>query len=510
VLFANVGDRDGGAIIQALGQMNVPYKYADGGGTILVPADKVHDARLKLASQGLPKGGTVGFELVENQKFGTTQFQEQVNYQRALEGELARTVQSLAAVQSARVHLAIPKAAVFLRDQQKPSASVLVNLHPGRSLDRAQVTGIVHLVSSSVPDLPPRAVSVVDGTGALLSGPSETKPGAQLDASQLAYVTQIEANLARRVQEILEPVVGRTNIRAQVTAELDFSESEATAETYKPNGAPENAAIRSQQTMESMERGPGAGGVPGALTNQPAPAATAPIGGSPASANAKDAPKDAPPLSSRKEATVNYEVDRTVRTTRTPTGTVKRLSAAVVVNHRREAPPADAPPAADAKGAKSAPAPAKPKLVPLSQEEMAQITALAKEAIGFSQARGDSINVVNAAFTVEQPEPAPELPLWKQPETVAVAKDFGKYALLALVGLYLVLGVLRPLLRQAMAPPAPRALAGPGEQAVEGEVLQMRASPGAYVEQLQAVKQLAKQDPKLVANVVRSWVSSGS
>src|SRR5262245_34403362 len=286
VLFSNLSDRDGGAIVQALGQMNVPYKFSEGGGAILVPANQVHDVRLRLASQGLPRGGTVGFELMENQKFGTTQFQEQVNYQRGLEGELARSIQSLAAVQSARVHLAIPKPSVFLRETQKPSASVLVNLHPGRTLDRAQVAGIQHLVSASVPDLPLKAVSVVDQSGALLSGPAETRPGAQLDPGQLAYVNQLEASYVRRIQDILEPVVGRANVRAQVTTDLDFSESEATAETFKPNQSPQEAAIRSQQTRESASNTPGGpGGVPGALTNQPAPAATAPITGGAQSAN---------------------------------------------------------------------------------------------------------------------------------------------------------------------------------------------------------------------------------
>lgn len=231
VLYANLSDKDGGAIIAALSQMNVPYKHADGGTAILVPADKVHDARLKLASQGLPKGSTVGFELMDNARFGITQFQERLTFQRGLEGELTRSIEALAAVQSARVHLALPNQNGFFREQQKPSASVLVHLHPGRTLDRAQIAGIVHLVSSSVPDLSPKAVSVVDQTGALLTESADgSHKGAGLDAQQLQYVAQIESTYARRIADILEPVVGRDNLRAQVTADIDFSQSESTSE----------------------------------------------------------------------------------------------------------------------------------------------------------------------------------------------------------------------------------------------------------------------------------------
>jgi flagellar M-ring protein FliF len=498
VLFSNVADRDGGAIIQALGQMNVPYRLSAGGSAILVPSDQVHEVRLRLASQGLPRGGTVGFELIENQRFGATQFQEQVNYQRALEGELARSIQSLAAVQSARVHLAIPKPTVFLRDAQKPSASVLVNLYAGRTLERAQVAGIVHLVSSSVPDLPLKAVSVVDQNGNLLSGEVAGKPGAGLDATQLAYLTQIEASYTRRVVEILEPIVGRANVRAQVTADVDFSESEATAETYKPNQAKDSASIRSQQTHESSTAGAGAAsGVPGALTNQPAPAATAPIG---APAAAAAAPAGAPgATSTRRESTINYELDKTVRHTRTPTGSVKRLSAAVVVNYRRVA---TTPAATDAKGGKAAAENAKPVLQPLSAEEMASINALVKEAMGFNAARGDSLNVVNVAFSGEEPTPAPELPIWKDPETVQMARDVGKPLALLALGVVLFFTVLRPALRSLAA--TGRAANG----APEGELLPGPRNSGTTLDaSLNATRQIARQDPRVVAGVVRHWVS---
>src|SRR5450759_4726286 len=223
VLYANLSDRDGGAIISSLQQMNVPFKFAEGGGALLVPANQVHEVRLRLAGQGLPKGGLVGFELMETQKLGTSQFQEQVNYQRALEGELARSIQSLSAVQSARVHLAISKPSVFVREQQKPSASVLLNLFPGRSLDPAQVSAIVHLVSSSVPELPVKNVTVVDQSGSLLSSTGNGTLDAELDAGQLKYVQELEQNYAKRIETILTPITGINNVRAQVTADVDFS-----------------------------------------------------------------------------------------------------------------------------------------------------------------------------------------------------------------------------------------------------------------------------------------------
>ncbi|MCC6473364.1 MAG: flagellar M-ring protein FliF, partial [Burkholderiales bacterium] len=245
VLYANVSDRDGASIVAALGQLNVPYKFSEGGGAILVPEQMVHEARLKLASQGLPRGGNVGFELMESQKFGTTQFQEQVNYQRGLEGELSRTIQTLSAVASARVHLAIPKPTVFMREAPKPSASVVVNLHPGRSLERAQIAGIMHLVSASVPNLDSGAVSVIDQHGVLLSARGTSAPGG-LDAEQIGYVSRMESDYRKRIEDLLEPVVGRSNVRAQVNVEVDFTQSESLAESYRPNQA--EPAVRSQQT----------------------------------------------------------------------------------------------------------------------------------------------------------------------------------------------------------------------------------------------------------------------
>src|SRR5882762_2440788 len=309
VLFTNLSDRDGGAVIAQLSQMNVPYHNADGG-TILVPAEKVHEARLKLASQGLPKGSVVGFEILESQKFGLTQFQEQLNYQRGLEGELARSIQSLAPVANARVHLALPKNSGFLRDHQAPTASVLVQPHPGKTLDRAAVAGIVHLIASSVPELTTKNVSVVDQHGTLLASQSEGQ--GSLDGEQLDYVSQIETATIKRIEDILEPILGRANVRAQVTADVDFSNVEQMDESYKPNqGTDTKATIRSQQSTENTQTGSaGSQGVPGALSNQPPVPPTAPINGQAAAASQ---PPAAPGSSLHREQVTNFEVDKNVR-----------------------------------------------------------------------------------------------------------------------------------------------------------------------------------------------------
>ncbi len=491
VLYTNLSDRDGGAIIASLQQMNIAFKFAEGGGALLVPANQVHEVRLRLAGQGLPKGGLVGFELMEGQKLGTTQFQEQVNYQRALEGELARSIQSLSAVAGARVHLAISKPSVFVREQQKPSASVLLALHPGRSLDAGQVSAIVHLVSSSIPDLPVKNVTVIDQSGNLLTGQGGNNVG--LDPSQLKYVHELEQSFVKRIEAILTPITGANNVQAQVTADVDFTLSENVAETYSPNQTAA-AAVRSQQTSESSGgAGAAASGVPGALSNQPPANASAPLttpnaaGQNAGAANAATPPVSqtgagSAPATSRRDSTVNYEVDKTIKHTRQPVGAIKRLSVAVVVNHRK---------LIDPEGKVSTKA--------LSADEMAQINALVKEVMGYNKERGDSLNVTNSAFSVAEIEPAAEVPLWKQPETIATAKDVGKGMLIAALVLFLVMGVLRPLLAKLAEARLP-----PPAQIETAPALARRSG---YAEDLDAAKQLARSEPKLVANVVKEWVA---
>lgn len=488
VLYSNLSDRDGGAVIASLQQMNVPFKFAEGGGALLVPAKQVHEVRLRLAGQGLPKGGLAGFELMETQKLGTTQFQEQVNYQRALEGELARSIQTMSAVGGARVHLAFSKPSVFVREQQKPSASVLLSLHPGRSLEAGQISAIVHLVSSSIPDLPVKNVTVVDQNGNLLTAQAGNSVG--LDPSQLKYRLDVEQSFAKRIEAILTPITGPGNVQAQVTADIDFSQVENIAETYSPNQtAP--AALRSQQTSEaSGNAGVTAGGVPGALSNQPPGNATAPIVA--ASGAAAAASASAMPGNSRRDSTINYEVDKTVRHVRQQVGAIKRLSVAVVVNHRK---------VVDSAGKASTKA--------LASEEVELINALVKEVMGYSKERGDTLNVANSAFSTPEAIPATEVPMWKQPDNIAMAKDVGKNLLIGAIVLFLVLGVLRPLLNKLSEPlrVSPALLGSDAGDA--GAASPAPAMPGriGYEQNLEAAKQLARSEPKLVANVLKDWLA---
>lgn len=502
VLFSGLSDKDGGAIVAQLTQMQVPYQYTEGGGAILVPADKVHDTRLRLASQGLPKGSVTGFELMENSRFGATQFQERVNFQRGLEGELTRSIQALSSVQSARVHLALPQQNGFFREQQKPSASVLLTLYPGRILDRAQIAGIVHLVSSSVPEMKPEAVSIVDDTGKLLSQSPNGADGQDgIDTQQLKYVQQIEAQYRQRILDILEPVVGKGNVQAQVTADVDFSQSEQTSETHTPNQAPDTGAVRSQQTLESTNPGPaGPSGIPGAVSNQPPGPNAAPInaaaqplapGVPQAQALAQGrAGQTAAPVSTRKESVVNYEVDKTVRVVRAARGAIRRLSAAVVVNQRTQA---------DARG-NVAP-------VPLTQQQVDQMTGLVRESIGFNVDRGDSVNLMNAPFVVDA-KADDSLAFWQQPAVQELARDLAWPVGAVLLALVVLFGVVRPVLKAMQAPPAPQLDALLDDDLELGLADPIKKGPRVQERLLEEARKLARENPAAVAGIVKNWIGT--
>ncbi len=496
VLYANLSDKDGGAIIAQLSQMNVPYRHSEGGSAILVPAAQVHDLRLKLASAGLPKGSVVGYELMDGARFGQTQFQERLTFQRGLEGELTRSITAMPSVQNARVHLALPNQNGFFREQQKPSASVMLSLHPGRTLDRAQVAGIVHLISSSVPEMNPKAVSVLDQTGALLSGNDDKGHGSGLDAQQLQYVNQIESTYNKRILDILEPVVGRDNLRAQVTAEVDFSQTESTSEEFKPNqGRNAEASVRSQQSTEQMGSSPATPtGIPGATSNQPPVPATAPVNGAAQPLQTAQGGQSGA-TNSRKEAVTNYEVDKTVRVTRNATGTVKRLNAAVVVNHRS---------VTDKKGNTTN--------VPLTAPELENLNSLVRESIGFKQDRGDSVKVINAPFKSE-PLVVDTTPFWKQPETLDLLRSAAVPAALALIAMLVVFGVIRPALKSVMPPEDKKGQTLDAVVADDEELPLLDATHLARLEgpavsaQLEGARNLVKDNPTAVANIVRSWVN---
>jgi len=513
VLFSNISERDGGAIIAALEQLNIPYRFNDSGGAILIPSARVNETRLRLATQGLPKGGGVGFELMENQKFGISQFAEQVNYQRGLEGELSRTIQSIGAVQAARVHLAIPKPTVFVREELKPSASVLINLYPGRLLEPSQIAGIQNLVAASVPNLAVSGVTLIDQSGAMLSQLKSKLMEAGLDPTQVKYVEEIEASVIKRVNDILLPIVGKDNVRVQIAADIDFSQSEQTAETHRPNVTPPDVSIRSQQTSESASATPSALGIPGALTNQPPVPATAPLtqpavpGAGPAAvpgqpplpgqlnAAGVQAPiaSVAQPINTRKDSTINYEIDKTIRHTKQSIGSIKRLSAAVVVNHRK-----------DAKG----------QAKPLSDAELKQINDLVKEAMGFSRERGDTVSVANAPFTAID-KSGLEIPLWKDPENIALFKELLKYAAIAAIIAFLLFKIIVPLTK-TMLPPPPVEETPPlgggldivaGEEGEEEEELPPTAAE-ELARKIEAARELAKLDPQAVANIIKDWMGA--
>lgn len=494
-LFSGLADKDGGAVIGQLAAMQVPYKH-EAGGTILVPAGQVYELRMKLAALGLPKGGTgnaVGFELMDKSSIGQTQFNERLNFQRGLEGELTRTITAMSDVADARVHLAIPQQNGFFREQQKPSASVMLTLRGGRTLDRAQIAGIVHLVSSSVPELAPKAVSVLDQTGALLSQTgADTATG--LDGQQLQYKQQVEASFSKRIFELLEPVVGRDNLRSTVTADVDFSQTEATAEEYRPNqGSGAQAAVRSSQSNESNNgSAPQATGVPGAASNQPPVPATAPVNG--ASAPLQAAQGAGGSNNSRREQVTNYELDKTVRVTRGAVGNVKRLNAAIVVNHRA---------VTDAKG--------KTTHQPVPAEEITRLTDLVKEAMGFNAERGDSVKVISAPFIVDKTDPI-DVPVWKQPWLLDIARSAVVPLAFVAIALIAVFGMIRPAIRAAAPMAAESSTESVSEVVDDDELLpgisgMPRLEAPVHNEKLDRARTLARDNPVAVANIVRDWMA---
>lgn len=505
VLYSNVSDQDGGAIVTQLTQMNIPYRFSETGGAIEVPADKVHELRLRLAQLGLPKGGAVGFELLDQEKFGISQFSEQVNYQRALEGELARTIETLGPVKSARVHLAMPKPSLFVREQKSPSASVTVNLAPGRAMDEGQISAVVHLVSSAVAGLPPGNVTLVDQSGRLLT--QSNTSGRDLNDAQLKYAADVEGRVQRRIEAILSPIVGNGNVHAQVNAQIDFDNKEQTEEQYHPNGNPSEAVMRSRQLNESEQvGGPYPGGVPGALSNQPAPANNAPITANTpqngqqnqnAQQTTTSTANSAGPRNTQRNETTNYEVDRTIRHTKMNVGDVQRLSVAVVVNYRT---------LADGKP------------LPLTADQLKQIEDLTREAMGFSQQRGDTLNVVNSQFNATD-ESAGELPFWQQQAFIDQLLTAGRWLLVLIVAWILWRKAVRPQLvrreeeRKALLENA-QARQMPEEEAVEvrlskdEQTQQRRANQRMSAEVMsQRIREMSDNDPRVVALVIRQWMS---
>lgn len=493
LLYGSLGGQDSGEVVTALEQAGIPIRLDEQSGALLVPAEKVHEARMRLATLGLPRSTERGFEVLDaEQSFGTSQFVERARFQRALEVELGRTISNLDNVQSARVHLAVPRETAFLRNRQPPSASVLVQLHSGRSLVEGQSEAIAHLVSAAIPNLEPTQVRVVNERGRLLNKPSDDEAmGAS--SEQLDYSRRVEKLLAARIENILGPVLGVDAVRAEVTADLDFTRLEQSSETFNPD----LPATRSEQLL--VESGPGAGGlgVPGALTNQPPAAVDVPeeLGGAGDAALAGEAGN-----AMRRNSVINYELDRVISHTRQRGASLRRLSVAVVVDDVRSYAE-DGTPLTRSR----------------TPEEMSRLTTLVREAVGYDATRGDSVNVINAAFAMPNlPEALPEQPIWEQPWVWTVARQVGG----ALLVLVLAFGLLRPFMRNLVARDAAerealaateRARLSDQSSTVDEDEVNIGSSRGARRggegADIDNVRRLVQQDPKRVANTLKDWVS---
>jgi len=489
LLYSDVSSQDSAQVAAALQSGGFEYKIDDASGRIWIAGGSMHEARMMLASQGLPEGGNVGFEIMDNKDtFGSSQFIESIRYQRALEGELARTISSLKSIQTARVHLAIPKQSVFIRNRKKPSASVTVGLYPGRYLEQGQVRSIVGLISSSVPELEASMITVVDQIGKMLT--SEHDEEMAFSAKQLGYKKKVEQSYTDRIEDILSPIVGDGRVRAKVNAEIDFTVTEKTQESFNPD----QSAVRSEQTS-SESRGGGSGpiGVPGALSNQPPEAGTVDGGETGTAATV------ASMANKMLQSTRNYELDKTISHVRLAAGAVRRLSVAVVIDNK----------AAVAEGGET---------VAYTDVEIQRFNQLVRDAVGFNIRRGDSVNVINAAFSpIIQPEPLPEVPLWEQ----SWVWDIGKQVLGGLAVLLLVFGVLRPVMRELASKgiefKSHNQNVLPSQGGMDGDGTQVTLSAEASAQQIQqqghesniaSASAMVDQDPRTVAQVMKTWVAA--
>jgi flagellar M-ring protein FliF len=514
-LFSEIGEKDVADVLQVLDTQGIKYKVESGSGAILVPAGQVDEVKLKLAAQGLPRNNSLGYELLDKEQgLGSSKSVEMVRFQRALEGEIARTIMTIQNVKSARVLLALPVQSVFVRERKKPSASVVVNLYQGRSLDKGQIESIIHLVASSVPQLEAEQVTVVDQKGQLLSS-NDASSEVNLTSKQFEYKKNIEQYLMNGIKNILSPLVGGDGMRTQISADVDFSVTDKTQEMFNPD----LPALRSEQTSEEKSTLSPVQGIPGALSNQPTAAGTAPQTTSPATPGSTDSSTSAPG-SATKQATRNFELDKTITHTRNASGLLRRLSVAVVVDDKH-----------------SVQTDGSIKNQSYSQEDINRFSDLVKQAVGFDSSRGDQVTVTNVAFKIpDEMEALPDLPIWKQSWFL----DLMKQVTAVLVVLFLLVGVLRPtmkrlggrteeeikaaLLAEAEAQAAtaggkvsydengvPIAVPAAPESANLGLPNDMADMllldmPQSYEHRLEYVKRLVDDDPKIVAQVIKTWI----
>jgi flagellar M-ring protein FliF len=495
VLYGQLSERESGQVMDALTAAGIEFKL-NPSGAVSVPESKVQEARIRLASQGLPQSDSMGIEMIQKESaLGTSSMMETARYQSVLETELARTIIKVQGVQSARVHLALPKPSVFLRDARKATASVMLQLYPGRRLEPGQVAAIVHLVASSVPELGAGDVTLVDQAGSLLNSPDESAEAAA-STRQFEYTRKLEESYQRRIIELLEPIVGPGRVRATVTADLDFTQTEETRENYDP----QKTAVRSEQTSsDTRKNSDGAEGIPGALSNQPPGTSGAPVlpGAAPtpgSPGNGQGGATTTGPTSNSQRSTRNFEVDRTLSYIKQPTGNLKRLSVGVVFDDWQKL-------GVDGKVTTS----------PLSDTDIKRFTQLVRESIGLKDDRGDKLDVINQAFKTNPPLPPIDgPPLWQTPWVTQLAKQIVGAALVLLVALL----VLRPLMRSLTKAPARLgSRSGAGELAGDKVSLSGKAenaiklSP-SFEQQIAAARTLVGQDPKRAAQVVKDWVAA--
>ncbi len=512
LLFSNVAEKDAGEILEALDKLGVDYKVEPSSGAIMVPNGSSRELKLKLAAQGLPRSTSLGYELLDKDTgFGTSKSVEAMRFQRALEGEIALTIQTIQNIKSAKVLLALPVQSVFVRERKKPSASVIVELYQGRSLEKEQVESIVHLVASSVPLMEPGQVTVVDHKGRLLNS-KDTPEDITLTAKQFEYKKNIEEHLRGRIENILTPLVGVDGMRAQISADVDFSVTEKTQEMFNPD----LPALRSEQTQEDVNALNKVQGVPGALSNQPPPTGVAP---EVASGQEKQASVESGSGSSSKSATRNYELDKTITHTRLATGALRRLSVAVVVDDKRVN--------VDGNWTQQ----------PYSQEDINQLRDLVKQAVGYDSSRGDQVTVTNVAFRAPEALEGVSEPIWEKSWFV----DVLKLLIAAVVLLLLIIKVLKPVFATLIgkdeqaeklkeleeAKKAAEAMGGvvrfdengkPVAVKIDeetGELLGITAgaedlllleAPQSYEKRLEYLQKLIDEDPKLVAQVIKTWL----
>ncbi|MGR6873261.1 flagellar basal-body MS-ring/collar protein FliF [Pseudomonas sp. HK3] len=493
-LISNLEDFNAREILSILDQTGIDYRINPTSGIVTVPESDIHEARLALAPVLADIDDSTGLELLDKEQgLGTSQFIESARYRRGLEGELARTISSLQSVRNARVHLALPKQSVFVRDDREPRASVFLEIYGGKGLKQAQAEAIINLVASSIPELPVENVTLVDQKGNLLSKDDKNTEDL-LAAKQYEFTRKLEENLNQRVQRILEPVLGSQNFQAEVSADLDFTAVEQTQELYNPD----LIALRSEQTLDEESLNKVEGGIPGALTNQPPGVAEAPE-----VAEGADGEKPQP-TQRRSEATRNYEVDRTLSHTQHQVGKIRRVTVSVAVNDRARMNPET--------GATEA--------VTWTAEELSRLEMLVKDAVGFNAARGDSVSVINSAF-LGGPQELGEPDFWRQPWFWEIVKQ-------ALAGLFLLIvifGVIRPIVRNLIDRGKMDENAeiegelddlGSGDDLFGDDKVTLAGAdefllPGAsegFERQLDALKGLIAEDPARVAQAFKKWVNN--